>query len=57
MGSDPVLASKFGSEKKRQNEYLARRVEAGDPSAKRVRMVDEDNVEDLLPGPGGFGDA
>ena len=53
MGSDPVLASKLDNEKKRQNEYLARRVEAGDSSAKRVRMVDEDKVEELLPGPGG----
>ena len=49
---DPVLARKLEQADEREKEYLARRVEAGDESAKRLKEASEAEVE-LVPGPGG----
>ena len=47
----PELAKKLDQARAREEEYLARRVEAGDKSAKRGRIEPEAAVE-LEPGPG-----
>ena len=52
LSEDPVLARKLQKAKEREDEYLARRIEAGDVEAKRARVASEAEVE-LVPGPGG----
>ena len=58
LGKDPVLGKKLERAQQRQDEYLARRVEAGDLSSKRQRVQDQGQGEarggeELQPGPGG----
>ena len=51
MAEDPILSKRLQRARDRQDEFLARRIEAGDESAKRAR-VDRSDF-DLEPGPGG----
>ena len=54
LGSDPVLARRLDNMKRREDEYMERRIAAGDTSAvaEKARRREEEAVE-LLPGPGG----
>jgi hypothetical protein len=54
LGADPVLARRLDNMKRREDEYMERRIAAGDTSAvaKKARRREEEAVE-LLPGPGG----
>ena len=52
LAQDPVLGKRLLRAQQRQDEFFARRIEAGDESAKRSRASEDDDVE-LQPGPGG----
>ena len=53
LEKDPFLSKRLEKAKLRQSEFLARRVEAGDPAAKRMRSLAEESGVELQPGPGG----
>ena len=52
MTEDPQMARRLDRARQRQDEYIARRVEAGDTAAKRPRGEVAEDVT-LQPGPGG----
>ena len=56
LGADPVLARRLDNVRRREDEYIERRVAAGDTSAeaKRRRRPLGGDTEELQPGPGGY---
>ena len=52
LAQDPVLGKRLERVQHRQDDFFARRIEAGDKTAKRSRASETEDVE-LQPGPGG----
>ena len=53
LALDPALSQRLDRAQSRQDDYLARRVEAGDASAQATKRFRGEPAEVLLPGPGG----